>query len=270
MPNRIIREGWLESERINQLDANAERFFLRLCLRADDFGRYHANPLLLRSNLFPLREDVRSTDIPRWLAACEKAGLLRCYEVTGTRYLEVTKFNQRMRAAVSKFPKPPDNDGQMTVTCQTEDRPPRTEAETSSEAEAEAEKETTSPPPTTPSAPSDGERFVSWFLALLKETGAEPKLTPSVRENWADCYDKLLRIDGRTKDQVKEVCRWARNDAFWAKNFLSPMKLRQKNDGGIAYFDVFTARMADDRKPKTGNDTGGFNFVDHTKANNQP
>lgn len=127
-------------------------------------------------------------------------------------------------------------------------------------------KETSSPPPAS-AAPSESERFVSWFLALLKETGAEPPITPSVRENWADCYDKLLRLDGRTKDQVKEVCRWARNDAFWRKNFLSPMKLRQKNDGGIAYFDVFLARMADDRKPGGKTDTGGFNFVDHTKAN---
>ncbi len=137
VPNRIIREGWLESEAINQLDAPSERFFLRLCLRADDYGRYHANPVLLRSNLFPLREDVRSTDIPRWLAACEKAGLVRCYEVTGTRYLEIPKFNQRMRAAVSKFPHPAKNDGQLTVICQTDDRPPRTEAYSETETKAE-------------------------------------------------------------------------------------------------------------------------------------
>src|SRR5574343_23713 len=80
MPSRIIRDGWLESERINALKPEEECFYLRLCLRADDFGRYHANPVLLKSNVFPLRENVRSTDIPRWLAACQKAGLVRCYE----------------------------------------------------------------------------------------------------------------------------------------------------------------------------------------------
>ena len=85
MPSRVIRDGWVESERIDHLDVHGERFFLRLCLRADDYGRYHAHPALLKSNLFPLKEDVRSTDIPRWLAACEKAGLLRCYEVDGKR-----------------------------------------------------------------------------------------------------------------------------------------------------------------------------------------
>ena len=112
------------------VDADAERFFLRLCLRADDYGRYHANPVLLRSNLFPLREDVRSTDIPRWLAACEKAGLLRCYSADGKAFLEIPKFEQRMRAAVSKFPPPSANDGQMTVKRPSDDGPPLSETET--------------------------------------------------------------------------------------------------------------------------------------------
>lgn len=144
MPNRIIREGWIESERINQLDAAAERFFLHLCLRADDFGRYHGNATLLKSNLFPLREDVRSTDIPRWLAACEKAGLVRCFDVEGKRYIEIPRFAQRTRALVSKFPDPPANVGQVTDKCLTEDSPPRTYSETDTDSGTKTEPETSS------------------------------------------------------------------------------------------------------------------------------
>lgn len=125
MPSRIIREGWLESEPINSLSKEAEVFFLRLCLRADDYGRYHANPVLLKSNLYPLKEAIRSTDIPRWLAECEKAGLVRCYEHSQKRFLEIVKFGQRTRTD-SKFPAPNSegvtpiqaNDGQMTDKCQ--------------------------------------------------------------------------------------------------------------------------------------------------------
>ena len=130
MPSRIIREGWLESEPINSLSKDAEIFFLRLCLKADDFGRFHANPVLLKSNLYPLKEAIRSTDIPRWLAECEKAGLVRCYEHSGKRYLEIPKFGQRTRAESSKFPEPsegkilPAGDcpalvGQLSGDCQS-------------------------------------------------------------------------------------------------------------------------------------------------------
>lgn len=139
MPSRIIRDGWVESERINALDAAAERFFLRLCLRADDYGRYHGNPTLLKSNLFPLREDVRSTDIPRFLLDCEKAGLVRCYDVAGKRYVEIPRFEQRTRAKTSKFPPPPPGDGQESGTCPTDDGHMRTYAESETKSYAELE-----------------------------------------------------------------------------------------------------------------------------------
>lgn len=133
MPNRIIREGWIESPRIDQLTPLAERFFLRLCLRADDFGRYHATPQLLKSNLFPLREDVKTAQIEGWLGECVGVGLLTRYEHDGKAFLEIPRFEQRMRAAKSKFPTPPTDVRHMTVICQTEDRPPLSEAETESE-----------------------------------------------------------------------------------------------------------------------------------------
>ncbi len=140
MPSRVIRDGWLESVPVSLLKAEEERFFLRLCLRADDHGRYHANPTLLRSNLFPLREDVRSTDIPRWLAACEKAGLLRCYEVTGTGYLEIAKFGQRMRSPKSKYPPPTDGDPPRSA-AHGGYPPPESESEADLDLESDLESE---------------------------------------------------------------------------------------------------------------------------------
>lgn len=137
MPTRMIREGWLESERIDQLDANAERFFLRLLLKADDYGRYHAAPQMLKSTLFPMKEDIRSTDMTRCLAACEKAGLVRCYEVAGKQLLEIHRFDQRLRSKASKFPPPdghmpdicPTHDGHMSARREVEEKRSRREVE---------------------------------------------------------------------------------------------------------------------------------------------
>lgn len=117
MATRMIRDGWIESDRIESLDVHAERFFIRLCLKADDFGRFHAAPTLLKSMLFPLKEDIRSTDMTRCLAECEKAGLVRCYEVTGKRFLEINNFGQRMRTMKSKYPQPADSSPQLADNC---------------------------------------------------------------------------------------------------------------------------------------------------------
>ena len=115
MPNRILRD-WTDSESINAISPQAEVFFVRLVMKVDDFGRFQANPRLLSSLLFPLKSSVRDTDSTRWLAECEKSGLLAVYEVKGRSYLEIQNFRQRSRASESKFPSP---DGHVTDTRQS-------------------------------------------------------------------------------------------------------------------------------------------------------
>ena len=107
MPNRIVRDAILSSERVASLGWPEEEFYRRLMSIVDDFGRYEANPQLLRSRCYPLQTDnVRAADISRWMAACQKAGLILGYEVAGKQYLEVLNFGQQQRSA-SKYPPPP-------------------------------------------------------------------------------------------------------------------------------------------------------------------
>lgn len=106
MPIRMLRD-WTQSEKVNQLNANAERFFTRLIMKADDFGCYSANLTLLKSTLYPLLiNDVREADITRWMADCQTAGLIVLYEVEGRQYLRIVDFGQRLRTSKSKYPMP--------------------------------------------------------------------------------------------------------------------------------------------------------------------
>lgn len=110
MPNRIIREAILSSEKMALLGWPDEVFYRRLMSIVDDYGRTEANPQLLRARCYPLQTDaVRVTDISRWMAACQKAGLILCYAVQEKQYLEVTNFGQQQRSA-SKYPAPPTSD----------------------------------------------------------------------------------------------------------------------------------------------------------------
>ena len=107
MPNRIVRDAILSSEKMASLGFPEEVFYRRLMSIVDDYGRYEANPQLLRARCYPLQTDaVRNTDISRWMAACQKAGLILVYDCGGKRYLELSNFQQQQRSA-SKYPEPP-------------------------------------------------------------------------------------------------------------------------------------------------------------------
>lgn len=109
MPNRILREGILTSERIAMLNWAEEVFYRRLMSVVDDFGRFTANPKLIRAACYPLLVDrVSDADIGKWLAKCAEAALVSVYPASdGKRYVQVHSFNQQKRAEKSKYPPPP-------------------------------------------------------------------------------------------------------------------------------------------------------------------
>tara|TARA_R110000868_G_scaffold120090_2_gene318887 strand:- start:132 stop:776 length:645 start_codon:yes stop_codon:yes gene_type:complete len=107
MANRILRD-WTQSENIDLLSEKAEVFFVRLIMKADDFGCYYGNTKLLKSHLYPLRT-ISEKDISALLNECIKAKLILYYEVEGKNYLKINNFNQRLRQMTSKFPQFADN-----------------------------------------------------------------------------------------------------------------------------------------------------------------
>lgn len=108
MPNRIIRPEILTSEKVDRLSLEAEVFYRRLMSVVDDYGRFHANPLLLLSACFPLRvHRLQPEQVAGWMQECLDADLLIHYRVDDRSYLEVAQFRQRTRAKDSRFPDPP-------------------------------------------------------------------------------------------------------------------------------------------------------------------
>jgi hypothetical protein len=137
MPNRVIRDGILTSEKVDKLSEPAELFYRRLMSVVDDFGRYSAHPTLLRSSCYPLRIDAKTNrDMESYLCECQSAGLLIVYEADGKRYLEMSDFRQRLRVMSSKCPSP---DGQTSVICQSDDGVNRSRSRNEEEEEEEVE-----------------------------------------------------------------------------------------------------------------------------------
>ena len=109
MANKRMIRDYTASERINKLTPMAEVFFIRLCMKADDFGRFYGNPKILKSLLFPLKDDGLTTyAIQGYIEECESEGIIQVYTAEGKEYVVINEFGQRMRSMKSKFPEPPD------------------------------------------------------------------------------------------------------------------------------------------------------------------
>lgn len=117
MPNRILRDGILTSEAVSSLSWSEEVFYRRLMSVADDHGRFHSLPKLIRAACYPLQIDkVADSDIGKWTTACVAAGLVRVYPATdGKSYLEIVKFGQQVRSK-SKFPEPIESDAEHPIS----------------------------------------------------------------------------------------------------------------------------------------------------------
>lgn len=148
MPNRVIREGILRSWRVNALSEQAEVFYRRLMSVVDDYGRYEADPSVLRAGLYPLRINrVSDEDVLKWLGECTAGDepLIELYAVKGIEYLTITGFHQRLRNMKSNCPAPTEvglvtdtgrpDDGHETALGRLESNRIESESETESKAE---------------------------------------------------------------------------------------------------------------------------------------
>ena len=114
MPTRVIRDGCLDSERIEALSEHAENFYKRLWHVVDDFGRYEYSPVVLLAKAFPRRvHRYNEKQIEQWMRELttpihkDARPLVVLYKVGFKYYMELTDFGQRIRpGTVSKWPAP--------------------------------------------------------------------------------------------------------------------------------------------------------------------
>jgi hypothetical protein len=107
MPTRLLRD-WTDSDRFDGISADAERLFVRLLMKADDYGRFHAEPRRLKAALFPLIDNLRQDALVRWLDELSTRQLVLLYEsVDHRQLLAIPRFGQRLKQSVPKFPAPP-------------------------------------------------------------------------------------------------------------------------------------------------------------------
>ncbi len=112
MPNRMIRDSARTSPTLAKLSHGAERCFWRLTTSADDYGRFNAEPGVIRGLCFPaMLAKVPERLVTAWLTELRLAPLISCYRVGDKHvgYFLTWDRHQRTRAKDSKFPPPTDD-----------------------------------------------------------------------------------------------------------------------------------------------------------------
>lgn len=83
--------------------------------------------------------------------------------------------------------------------------------------------------------------FYDYVLKYFEEKFI-PKTDKQI-SSWKECIDKLIRIDGYDLKHIHEIIKTFREDNFWKTNFNSLPKLREKNNTGEKYIDVFSVKL---------------------------
>lgn len=103
--SRSIRD-FTASDKMKTLSATAERFFIRLLLRIDDYGNIEYDKEFLLRDLFPKHTSIRVSELAAWVDACKTARLIHLYEVESKIYIHVPEFRQKLRWPKAKYPQP--------------------------------------------------------------------------------------------------------------------------------------------------------------------
>lgn len=109
MPQRFLRPGLTTSKRWNRCDWTTQSLYARLITLVDDYGRYDADPELIRSHAFPFGDPngkvLQLTAVARMLRTLADRNLVLLYEKDGKEFLQLLRWQERARSA-SKYPEP--------------------------------------------------------------------------------------------------------------------------------------------------------------------
>lgn len=104
---RMIDPNIWQSEDFGKLSNLAKIVFIGLFSLADDEGRGRANPMYLKSNLFPYNEDMRSADIEKALSEISSNMSVDFYSCDGSSYYSLLSwytFQKIEKPTDSKLP----------------------------------------------------------------------------------------------------------------------------------------------------------------------
>lgn len=90
---RMIDRVVILSKKINAVSEGAENLYYRIYVSTDDFGLFHADPKILKGQIYTLRS-ISVATIEKRLNELIEIGLIKIYKNNNERYLEIVGFEK--------------------------------------------------------------------------------------------------------------------------------------------------------------------------------
>ena len=268
---RSIKPEFWRSEDIADLTVEDRLLFIGLWSYVDDNGVGIDRLADVCADLFALdlERDPPETfaRVSRGLQNLSEAGRIVRYTVEGKSYLHITNWSKHQRIDKpnkARYPHPDAENATIREEFATPSRDPREtpapgtgeqgnrgtgEQGTCDPADAGSLSDAASGADATEATNPDAEALSHYLADRIRTNGNKVR---TVGKRWHDAMDRLIRIDGYTPEQIRQVIDWSQGNEFWAPNILSAPKLREK-------FDTLKGQMLNDRnrqasRPKTAAD----------------
>jgi hypothetical protein len=246
MPNRVLRD-WTDSYRFDGLSAEAECLFVRLIMKADDYGNFHGDARIVDSICFPLGT---KNHVAKSLAELEARELVAFYHHAGRSYLTITNFSQRLRHTTRKFPDPSTSDGVNSAAFR---RIPPHSAATCGKARLEVE-EKRNEVETKSSSADDADGFEKFWEAYPRKVGKG-----AAQNSWRkakppiDAVLTAIRKARQSQDWQKERGAFIPHPATW-------LNQARWEDEGMDYAALAGKRDSEASRPHSVDESEAFRW----------
>jgi len=265
---RTIKPEFFKSDDIDELSSDTVRLlFIGLWTYVDDGGVGKDNPRLIKAELFPLREEMKSAEVDCMLTELHMKGrIIRYIHPLKGGLISVVGWHDHQKINNPGKKLLPGPETGVEIPCdqpfhedyrsptvelhedylQEQGTGNREQGTGSVEGESEGKPELFVLTPELITQVSEVDRLCALLEKLLKENGFRERITAK----WKSDLEKLIRIDKRSVEDVELVIRWCQQDSFWYKNIRSPAKLREKFDRLVADAkDEYRKKINTEMKP---------------------
>lgn len=207
---RMIDPSFWTDEKLGDCSIQERLLFAGLFSNADDEGYGRANPKLLKSLIFPY-DDLRASDLEKWLSRLGGLGLVVLYTVNGQAYYYLPNFLKHQtinKPTASTFPRPEEgllyDYGNTTVVL-----PPKRKEENRKEVEEKRKEEKRARgeynnvflsddemEKLKTEYPSDYEQRIEKLSAYMESTGKKYKNHLATIRNWARMDNERQKSNG--------------------------------------------------------------------------